>query len=249
MQLAKKIEKILDEIIDKSLAPSASPDNIIKLLYNANKDTQDATELRKHLRSDTLSFLMAGHETLSTLFCWVFVYLSLYPNTAEKVYAEINDIVGSREPTYEDIQQLKYTRAFLQETLRLQPPLGTVFRTAVKDDVIGSNKIKSGDIIVISSLFMHRLPQYWPNPEGFQPERFLEPLPEEYKFVYIPFGAGPRSCIGQHFAMLEAMVILVLISQRFRLTLLPGFVMERDETIPLGKLKVDVEMMIHNAEK
>lgn len=245
-RLVKEIRSVMNELVEKCLAPSAAPDNLIKLLYNANKDNHDETQLKQHLYADAITFISAAQETLNTLLCWTFTYLSLYPEIAERVYAEINDIVGSREPTYEDIEKLKYTHAFFQEVLRIQPVFSGLYRTAINDDVIGSNKIKKGDFVLTNILFMHRLPQYWPNPEGFQPERFLEPLPDEYKYVYIPFGAGPRTCIGQHFAMLEASVILILTVQRFRLTLLPGFFMEREETLPLGKLKISIEMMVHH---
>ena len=121
------------------------------------------------------------------------------------------------------MSKLVYTTAVLKESMRLYPPAWMIARRATEDDTIGGYDIPRGSIVFVSPLVTHRHPVFWPNPEGFEPERFLpERASDIHRYAYFPFGAGPRICIGQGFAMLEAVLLLATLTQKIRLDLVPG---------------------------
>ena len=140
-----------------------------------------------------------------------------------RLRAEVLDVLSEREPTLDDLPKLAYVKQVFQEAMRLYPPAWITGRHVVADDTIGGHRVRRGSIMQVSPYVTHRHPKYWPNPEGFDPDRFTpERIKERPQHAYIPFGAGPRLCIGNQFALMEAQVILAMIAQRMELDLVPG---------------------------
>lgn len=232
-----------DEIIKYCKSDEAPKNNLIKALIGGYPDAEQK-EFTQHLRGETLMFLVAGYETTAVTLIWTCVYLSLYPLIAQKVYEEVNQVLGGRTPTYDDLEKLTYTRATIFESLRIQPAVDYFVRAATQDDVIGQHKISRGDFVWITPYYMHRLPDYWPNPEGFDPDRFLSPLGERYQCVYLPFSVGPRACYGKQYAIIEATLTLAMLMQRYQLWLTSDFTWDREKT-SLNKLSQHLTMTVH----
>lgn len=245
----KQLKGVCDDIMAQCLSQSADSANIVKVLYDHYKsNNMEEDEIKKNLYPQIITFLSGAHEGLSGVLVQTLVYLSLFPFHAQKIREEIKNTIGSRDPSVEDLSQLSYTRAVLQETLRLRPTVGILLRTAIEDAAIGEYTIKKGDTLFISIYHLHRIEKYWPNPEGFDPERFLKPLDEQYKFLYLPFSIGPRSCIGQHFAMMEMMIMLVMIMQRYQLFLTSSSTLESERYTLHYKINMQVAMTVHRLE-
>jgi cytochrome P450 len=132
-------------------------------------------------------------------------------------------VIGGRRPTFADAERLVYTRMTLEESLRVYPPAWGFSRLALGDDEIGGYHVPAGSIVFLIPFVVHRRPHLWPDPERFDPERFApERVAERSRFAYFPFGGGPRQCIGNHFAMIEAQLILAMLSRRYRIEPVPG---------------------------
>lgn len=232
--------KLGEELVTKCL--QAKSKNLVNTLLEAY-EREGKTITREHLIQEGLTLLLAGHETTATVLTWTCIYMSLYPDIQQKMHEEVINAIGTRMPTADDLESLPYTRAVLFEAMRLQPPIQSLVRTAVEDDTIGSLKINKGDSIAIPIHHLHRLSRYWPNPEGFDPMRFIKPLPEEYKYIYLAFSAGPRSCVGRHFSIIESTIILAMIAQRYVLALKPGTQVRRESTL-FNKADYNIEMNI-----
>ena len=155
--------------------------------------------------------------------------------------------MGARAPTLSDLPQLEYTRHVIDETLRLYPPAWIFNRSAVAADEICGYHIPANAIITVSPYVTHRLPEFWVNPEGFDPERFAPELAHNRpRFAYFPFGGGPHQCIGQSFALIEAQLVLATIVQRYRLDLLPGHVVTPVAAVTL-RPRTSMPMTVHAA--
>jgi cytochrome P450 len=190
---------------------------------------------RKQLRDEVVTLMLAGHETTAVALSWTFLLLSKHPDVARKLAAEVDDVLGDRAaPAIEDLARLRYTGWVVDESMRLYPPVWMVERQAIADDVIGGYRIPAGTYVGVSPWTLHRHPAYWENPEGFEPERFApEREKERPRYVYLPFGGGPRTCIGNSFALMEAKILLATISKRYTLALRPGERPEMDSGVTL----------------
>lgn len=191
----------------------------------AAKDEETGDRLEDgELRSEMLTFLFAGHETTSIALVWTLYALSKHAVAARRVYREIRDKLQTRRPTHADAELCPYLNLFIDETLRLYPPVWAVGRSARADDDIGGYRVPKGSIVMLSPWVTHRDPATWDNPEGFDPERFAErATAKRHKHAYFPFAAGPHQCVGMGLARLELRLVLPRILQRYRLDLLPGF--------------------------
>jgi cytochrome P450 len=179
----------------------------------------------KEVRDEVLTIFIAGHETTASAMTFAWYVLSQSPEWEAKLHAELDEVLGGRTPTEADLPKLSLTRRIIEETLRIYPSApGLSARVALEADELCGQKIPKGAMILISSWVLHRHRQLWDNPERFDPDRFLpERSAGRPRFAYLPFGGGPRVCIGQMLAMTEATLILATLAQRFRLRLRPGF--------------------------
>lgn len=184
------------------------------------------------------SMILAGHETTANALTWCWTLLSQHPEALRRLRGEARSVLGGRPADFADLPALKYTRMVFDETLRLYPPLWTFSRTAVADDRIAGLRVPAGSNVMLNMFAVHRRPQLWDNPEGFDPARFDPDAadagkPAAQRFAYFPFSDGPRTCLGERFAILESMIALSVLVQRFDLQLLPGQKVEPEPMITL----------------
>lgn len=173
----------------------------------------------RQLRDLVLSILIAGHETTGAGLAWSFHLLAQNPEAAAKLRAEAESVLGGGVPgDIKTLQQLPYARAVFEETMRLYPPVWTFSRDALRPDRLGETEVRTGDTVMICAYAVHRDPRLWDAPESFRPERFLNDAERRrHKYAYIPFGGGPRTCLGNRFAMTEAVIALAATAQRYEL--------------------------------
>lgn len=196
-------------------------EDLLDAMLGAHDEHGDALS-DQELHDQVLTMVMAGHETTAKALSWTLHLLDLHPEHAARVREEIDRVVGTRLPTAADLSELVYTRQCLDEAIRLFPPVWLISRLAVNDDVLGGLRIPAGTLVCISPWTMHRHPDHWEEPEEFRPERFAPELQHSRAgHAYLPFGGGPRVCIGQAFATTEAMLVLTVVLQRLRLTQAP----------------------------
>jgi cytochrome P450 len=212
------IHGIIDRIIaERRRAPARIPD-LLTMLMEA-RDESGAPMSDKHLRDEVITLLTAGHETTTLALAWTCFLIGTRPEVMERMAAEAAFLNG-RIPAYEDLMKLRYSRMVVEESMRLYPPVWTLARTAVNQDEIGGYRIRGGSEILIFPYITQRHPKWWIEPQVFRPERFApENSAARPRYAYLPFGAGPRTCIGLNFAMTEILLVLALLLQRFRLTL------------------------------
>ena len=214
--------------------PSDSADLLSMLLSARDEETGEAMT-DEQLRVEVTTFLLAGQETTSLALTWSWYLLSQHPGAQRRLEEEIDGVLNGRPPEYADLMNLPYTRMVIDEALRLYPPAWGFSRQALADDELGGFRLPRGWLAFVIPYVLHRLPAFWEHPEAFDPERFLpERSAERPKFVYLPFGAGPRQCIGKQFALIEAQLILATLAQGYRLHLVPR---HRVEPWPLISLR------------
>ncbi|MCF3933894.1 cytochrome P450 [Acuticoccus sp. M5D2P5] len=225
------IDQIMDEIIRDREADAASgitseeqqrcPRHaMISQLFDAQEDGKPAFD-REAIRNEAMILFMAGHETTANTLAWVFYLLSQAEWARDKLDEEHRQVLGGRAPTYEDLGKLVYTRAVIEETLRLYPPVPLLGREAVCPGKLGDREVSEGSIVLVAPWLLHRNPNLWDRPDDFIPERFLgEKRPGKYQ--YVPFSIGPRVCPGMQFALNEAITCLAVLRQAFDLRLVPG---------------------------
>lgn len=215
--MRKVFDAFLTARLKPRLAPNAPPRNDIvdALLRARDPETGEALPWQS-LLDETKTLFAAGFETTATALVWALHCLSHHPAVAQAWHAEIDQILAGRAPVWDDLEKLTYTARIVQETLRLYPPVYTMGRVCVEEDVLGGCRIRRGDTLLLSVYGAHRTAEFWPEPERFDPDRFA-PGQTWTKHAYLPFALGKHQCIGNTFALAEATLILALIGQRYRL--------------------------------
>jgi cytochrome P450 len=200
------------------------------------KDLQTGAGLSAdEVRSQVTTILGAGHETAALALMWVWYLLALHPRHEAKLHAELDRVLAGRQPALEDLTQLTYTRMVIEEALRLYPPFHTMaWRVALADDEVCGERVPRGATVSIVPWVLHRHRSLWDHPDQFDPERFSpEQRQGRSRFAYLPFGLGPRVCIGASFAMTEMMMILATLAQSYRVRLVPEHKVEPQGLISL----------------
>ncbi|MGQ0685221.1 cytochrome P450 [Bradyrhizobium sp.] len=195
----------------------APPRDLFDLMGEARDPETGQAFNDEQLGDEVATMILAGHETTATALFWSLYLLALDPATQEQVAAEAREAVAGGGL---ELERLKFTRAALDEVMRLYPPAFLIARTAAGPDVVAGRPVRRGDVILISPWLLHRHEKLWPDPNAFIPARFMTPAPPPDRFAYLPFGVGPRICIGAHFALVEATLALAQIIGKFRITLL-----------------------------
>ena len=191
-------------------------DLLTMLMLARDAETGDAMS-DSQLRDEVMTFMIAGHETTADALSWLWYLLDRHPDEQERLRDELRAATGGRPPTVDDLPRLPRMKAVIQETLRLYPPLWMFDRRALGPDDLAGTKVAKGDLVIFCPYAIHRLPDLWPDPDVFRPERFEAGREEQRnKFAYLPFSAGPRTCIGNSFAMIEAQIIVGTLLSRFR---------------------------------
>ncbi len=216
------IESVVNQLIDQRTRAETG-DDFMGLLLAAKDDAGNPALSRREIRDEVVTLLIAGHETVASSLTWSWYLLAQHPELRQKVQQEAEVVIGRDVPDSEKLDQLVYTQQVYEEALRLYPPAWLITRRALGADQVGGVTVPAGTLMIISPYVMHRRPDIWPEPEVFNPARFdPSQSPKRHRFAFIPFGGGPRLCIGNRFAMIEAKLILALVSRRFSLDLPPG---------------------------
>jgi len=189
--------------------------DMLDLLISARDDEGDAPFTEDELRDQIVTFLVAGHETVASSLTWTWWLLAAHPDVQQRVQAEVDTVLGGRAPGVPDLPQLVYVRAVVDEALRLHPPGWVISRRADAPDTVGGVPIAEGSVLIISPWTTHRHPAAWSDPDRFDPDRFLPGAPSPVRGGYLPFGAGPRLCIGRDFALWESVLLIARVLQSF----------------------------------
>lgn len=221
--------------------------DVITRLLDAYRDEPSAGLRRSRLRDELLTILLAGHETTASTLSWTWYLIDRHPDVAERMRAEATEVLGDRVPRYEDLPGLQYTTMVIQEAMRLYPPVWALTRRAVRADQIGGYDVPAGADVMICPYTLHRHPDFWPDPHRFDPERF-DPASaaSAHRYAYIPFGAGPRVCVGSHLGMLEATLVAATVARRLRLTLVPGRTVQAEAMLSL-RVRGGLPMLVHRS--
>jgi cytochrome P450 len=210
-------------IIHQREKSTNSYDDLLAHLLKFHNENFIGDEVTQSLIGDMIVYLIAGHDTTAATLNVLYMYFSLHPEVEAKVLEEIEGVIGNTTINYDTANKLTYTKMVFQEALRLQTPVPTGLRVSIKEDQIGDFTIPANTLINLSYRNINRNPKYWDNPEAFNPERFREHRWGQIEqYAYVPFGGGPRLCIGMNFAYLEAVVALVMLLPKYKLTLMPG---------------------------
>ncbi|MEM7799557.1 MAG: cytochrome P450 [Chloroflexota bacterium] len=210
----------LDEIINRLIAERKKQadlgSDLLGMLLSVRDEETGEGMTDRQLRDEVMTLFMAGHETTANLMAWTWSLLGQHPAIEQGVRMEIESQLGHRPPGLADMANLPYTQMVLKESMRLFPPAWMTVRSPLEDDSWYGERLAAKSTVMICIYALHRSPTYWRNPEEFDPTRFANPAAFTHRYAYIPFGGGPRLCIGKQFAMLEATIILAMMMQRYK---------------------------------
>lgn len=231
----RALDEIIFEMIQSRRQGTTQAHDLLSMLIEARDEETGHGMSDQQLRDEVLTIFLAGHETSAVTLIWIWYLLSQHPQVEAKLRAELDQVLQGRLPRLEDLDHLAYTQQVIQESMRLYPAGWNLARRAIEDDEIQGYRIPRGSIVLMSPYATHRHPEFWRDPERFDPERFAADVREKIdRFAYLPFGAGPRVCIGSSFAMLSLRLIVATVLQRYRLRLVPGHPIELEPLITLG---------------
>lgn len=198
-------------------------DDLLGMLLKARDETTGEAMTDVQVRDEILTMLIAGHETVATALTWSWYLLARHPEVQQRLHDEVVEVLGDSDPTGNGVSRLTYAGQIFSESLRLYPPAWVITRKAIISDELFGYPIVAGALLIMSPYVIHRLPNFWKDAQDFLPGRFESDVEsQQHRYAYIPYGAGPRMCIGNHFAEIEAKLILAMVSRRFWLDLVPG---------------------------
>jgi cytochrome P450 len=220
-RVLKRVEGMLRGLIEERRAGGENRSDLLSVLLRA-MDGESGERMRdRQLRDEMMTLFLAGHETTATALAWTWYLLSQHPEVEEKLIEELSRVLGGRAPTATD--SLSYADMVIREALRLYPPAPQFARESIENVNIGGYEVRRGSLIVVSTYSIHHDERFFTDPERFNPERFAAGWEERIpRYAYLPFGGGPRVCIGNGFAMMEARLILATMAQRWQFVLEPG---------------------------
>lgn len=219
--LVSEVDKFVYALIDQRLKNNEGYTDILgKLIRSYGEDAQ---RYRHELRDQIVTLFFAGFETTGSALTWIWYLLSQNLKHEALLHEELASVLGGRAPTYDDMDNLRYSYQVLEESMRLYPPVYTLTRKAVEADVVGGCPIEKDANVLVPIHAIHRMPEYWESPDDFCPERFApEAMTEAQHKAYMPFAAGQRKCMGVNFATLEMLTVLSIVGQQVRLRLVEG---------------------------
>jgi len=239
-----EIDRIVFRIIAERRASGSDEGDLLSMLLQAQDD--DGTRMSDaQLRDEVMTLFLAGHETTALALSWSWYLLASHPEAEKKFHAELDEVLGGRTPAVSDMPNLKYTEMIAKEAMRLYPPAYAVGREAIEETEIGGFRVPKGTQLFAFQWVTHRDPRYFDDPAAFKPERWTSESSEQLpRYAYFPFGGGPRQCIGNYFAMMEIVLLLATIGQRFRFTLSD----EKVEVLPVLSLrpKSGIKVTLHH---
>jgi cytochrome P450 len=228
-----RLDEVIYGIIARRRARGDEPGDLLSRLFDA-QDDDGSVMTDRQLRDECVTLFLAGHETTALTLTYTFHLLSLHPAAADALWAELDAVLDGRPPTAADVPQLRYTGWVVRESMRLYPPAWAIGREVVETFEIGGYRASAGTQLLISQWVLHRDPRWWDDPDSFRPERWENDLARRLaRGVYVPFGDGPRVCIGNHFAMMEAVLLVATLAQSHRLESSPAATLDLAPSITL----------------
>ena len=243
----ERLDRIIYRVIDERRRGREDRGDLLSMLLLAEDEEGGGAGMsNEQVRDEAMTLFLAGHETTANLLAWTWYLLSQHPEVEAKLHAELDAVLeAGRLPAVEDLPRLRYTEMVVAEVMRLYPPAWAVGRRAVEDHEFGGYCVPAGSLILVSQYVMHRDPRFFPDPERFDPERWTDEAKQARpQFSYFPFGGGPRRCIGEAFAWMEAALIIATLASRWRMRLAPGRKVEAQPRItlrPAGGVPVTLE--------
>lgn len=226
--LRRSVARLDAAVADMVAARAGDPGHDLLGLLLAVRDESGRPLSIEQIRDQLVTFIVAGHETVASALGWAWGLIAAHSSVGERIAQEADSVAPGRPIGFSDYSQLTFTRAVIEETLRLYPPAWLITRAALSPDVIDDVRIPSGALVIMSPWLLHRHPQLWPDPEAFAPERFEQGVE---RFAHIPFGAGPRLCIGRDFSYVEATMVIAQLSRDFSVQLPPGAALPAGEPL------------------
>lgn len=240
----RRVDDVIYGIIARRRAEGNDPGDLLSRLLAA-RDDEGSGMTDRQLRDECVTLFLAGHETTALTLTYAFHLLAHHPDAAGRLAAELDEVLAGRPPTAADVPDLVYTGWIVRESMRLYPPAWAIGRQAVDDMDVGGYRVRKGTQFIVSQWVLHRDPRWFDSPDAFLPERWDNDLVRHLpRGTYLPFGDGPRVCIGNHFAMMEAVLILATLAQRHRTAPAPGQVLELSPSITL-RPKSGTRMVVH----
>ncbi len=241
------LDQTVYAMIQQRRRNDATGDDLLGMLMQV-EDADDGSRMSdRQLRDEVATMMLAGHETTANTLSWTWMLLAQHPQVRTQLAAELEQVLQRRAATFEDLPQLLYTHWVVKESMRLYPPVTDVTRETTEDCEIGSYRIPKGTTLIMSQWVMHRDARYFTEPETFYPERWANDLEKRLpRGIYFPFSDGPRVCIGKSFALMEAVLILSTIAQRFELSLVSDQSLELQPSITL-RPKYGIQVLVQQA--
>ena len=221
----QRLQRVVDQLVAQRQGRSGdSADDLLSRLITSTRQEPDAHVGQQRMRDELVTLLLAGHETTASTLGWACYLIDQHPEVLARLRAEALGVLGDRPPVYEDLERLTYTAAVVAEVMRLYPPVWILPRQAVRSDEVGGYHVPAGADVLICPYTMHRHPDFWDAPTRFDPDRFDRTIAAERpKYAYIPFGAGPRYCVGNNLGIMEAVFVIAMITRDLRLAKVPGY--------------------------
>jgi cytochrome P450 len=218
----RRLDQIIFRIIARRRAVPRDTGDLLSMLLAA-QDENGSRMTDKQLRDECMTIFLAGHETTAIALSWTWWLLAQHPEVEAKLHAELDSVLGGRSPKLEDLPRLPYNEKVITESLRLYPPAWAMARLAVEDVELAGYVVPKGCGVSFAQWVVHRDPRWFDAPLEFRPERWTAEMQKRLpRYAYFPFGGGPRQCIGNNFALMEAQLLLATIAQKFRFSLVPG---------------------------
>jgi cytochrome P450 len=245
----KELRRVVDELAARRVAHgNADGDDVLSRVMASVADEPDPAFGTQRLHDELVTLMLAGHETTASTLGWTFHLLDRHPEVKQRVQAEARSVLGDRLPQYEDLHSLRYTAMVVEEVMRLYPPVWILPRAAQADDEVGGYFVPRGADVLICPYTLHRHPAFWDQPDRFDPERFNpEVTHDRPRYAYIPFGAGPRFCVGNHLGMMEATFAIAMIARELDLRTVPGYEVVPEPMLSL-RVRGGLPMTVHTVD-
>ncbi|HIA05763.1 MAG TPA: cytochrome P450 [Flavobacteriales bacterium] len=239
------LDNMLYRKIDERRKEKGDFTDLLSMMMSAKDEETGKGMSDGQLRDEIMTIFLAGHETTANALTWTWYLLSQHQEIEEKLHRELDEILKGEIPSYQNLGNLRYTAQVVQESMRLYPPVWMIGRRTINEDQIGQYHIPKGVDVAISPYVLHHHSEYWDQPEVFDPDRFSsENIKKQIPYSYIPFGGGPRLCIGENFAMMEMILIVAKVAQKYKLLLPKGTKVEIGSSLTL-RPKEDLKMELY----
>jgi len=249
----RHLENVVRALVEERDARSdAGGEDVLSTLIVSTREEADPEVGRVRLRDELVTLLLAGHETTASTLSWTLHLAGQHPQVQAKLREEARAVLGDRAPTFADLHQLSYTTQVVQEAMRLYPPVWILPRLSLAEDTVGGWRVPANSDVVVCPYTMHRNPEFWDDPDRFDPDRFdpdrfhPDNTANRSRYAYLPFGAGPRFCVGNSLGMLEAVFVVAMISRELSLFTRPGYQVVPEPMLSL-RIRGGLPMTVHRA--